>query len=60
VPVKKGQQAGTLKVWRGQNLVLTEPLRAAEDVGPGNLPGRAFDAVSELVIGLFLAAFAKL
>jgi hypothetical protein len=28
-------------------------LFAAEDVGTGNLPRRAFDAAAELVVGLF-------
>jgi D-alanyl-D-alanine carboxypeptidase (penicillin-binding protein 5/6) len=52
-PVEKGQPIGTLKVWRGENVVLEVPLQAAEDVGTGGITRRAFDAVTELVIGLF-------
>jgi D-alanyl-D-alanine carboxypeptidase (penicillin-binding protein 5/6) len=54
-PVSKGQPIGKLKVWRGDNVVLEVPLEAAEDVAVGNIPRRAFDAVSEMVIGLFRA-----
>jgi hypothetical protein len=35
-------------------------LQAADDVGPGNLRQRAFDAATELVIGLFRAGIKKL
>jgi serine-type D-Ala-D-Ala carboxypeptidase (penicillin-binding protein 5/6) len=59
-PVAKGQPIGKLKVWRGDNVALEVPLQAAEDVGPGNLPQRAFDAVTELVIGLFRAGAQRL
>jgi D-alanyl-D-alanine carboxypeptidase (penicillin-binding protein 5/6) len=52
-PVEKGQPIGTLKVWRSDNLVLEVPLQAAESVEQGGLTRRAFDAASELVIGLF-------
>jgi D-alanyl-D-alanine carboxypeptidase (penicillin-binding protein 5/6) len=54
-PVAKGQPIGTLKVSRGENVVLEVPLHAAEDVGTGNLTQRAFDAVGELVINVFRA-----
>jgi D-alanyl-D-alanine carboxypeptidase (penicillin-binding protein 5/6) len=54
-PVEKGQTIGLLKVWRGDNAVLEVPLQAAESVGKGGLTRRAFDAVTELVIGLFLS-----
>jgi len=54
-PVKKGQQIGAIKVWRGDSLILTQPLRAAEDVGRGTLTQRAFDALTEMVIALFRA-----
>ena len=33
----KGQTIGKLKVWRGENLALEVPLKAAEDVGPGSM-----------------------
>ena len=32
-PVEKGQRVGTLKVWRGDNVVLEVPLEAGESVG---------------------------
>jgi serine-type D-Ala-D-Ala carboxypeptidase (penicillin-binding protein 5/6) len=54
-PVKKGQPIGALKVWRGDSLILTQPLRAANDVAKGTLTQRAFDAVTEIVIALFRA-----
>ncbi|HEY0568515.1 MAG TPA: D-alanyl-D-alanine carboxypeptidase family protein [Xanthobacteraceae bacterium] len=59
-PVRKGQPIGTLKVWRGENLTLEVPLEAAESVERGNLPRRAFDAASELVIGLFRVGAARI
>lgn len=52
-PVKQGQQIGNLNVFRGDHTVAEVPLFAAESVGRGNLPQRALDAASELVIGLF-------
>jgi D-alanyl-D-alanine carboxypeptidase (penicillin-binding protein 5/6) len=52
-PVEKGQPIATLRVWRGENVVLEVPLQAAESVDKGGLTRRAFDAASELVIGLF-------
>jgi D-alanyl-D-alanine carboxypeptidase (penicillin-binding protein 5/6) len=52
-PVKRGQQIASLNIYRGNLLVAETPLFAAEDVGRGNLPRRAFDAATELVIGLF-------
>jgi serine-type D-Ala-D-Ala carboxypeptidase (penicillin-binding protein 5/6) len=59
-PVKKGQPIGALKVWRGDNLILIQPLRAAEDVGKGTLTQRAFDAMTEMVIALFRAGAERL
>jgi D-alanyl-D-alanine carboxypeptidase (penicillin-binding protein 5/6) len=59
-PVQKGQRIGTLKVWRGDFMVLEVPLQAAEDVGPGNLPQRAWSAATELFIGLFRAGIQRL
>lgn len=59
-PVAKGQPVGLLKVWRGDNVSLEVPLRTAEPVGIGNLSQRAFDAVTELVIGLFRAGAERL
>jgi len=59
-PVAKGQPIGKLKVWRGDNVALEVPLQAGEDVGTGNLPQRAFDAATEMVIGLFRAGAQRL
>ena len=59
-PVKEGTPVGALKVWRGENVVLETPLHAAGDVGKGNLPQRAIDAVSEMVIALFRAGAERL
>jgi len=52
-PVKQGQPIGNLNVYRGDRVVAEVPLFAAESIERGNLPQRAFDAASELVIGLF-------
>jgi D-alanyl-D-alanine carboxypeptidase (penicillin-binding protein 5/6) len=59
-PVQEGQKIGNLKVWRGDFLVLEVPLQAAENVGTGSMTQRAFDAATELVIGLFRAGFQRL
>jgi serine-type D-Ala-D-Ala carboxypeptidase (penicillin-binding protein 5/6) len=59
-PVKQGQQIGYLNIYRGERAVAEVPLFAAESVGRGNLPQRAFDAASELVIGLFRTGSKKI
>ncbi len=59
-PVKQGQPIGNLDVYRGERVVAEVPLFAAENVERGDLPRRAFDAASELMIGLFRAAPKKL
>ena len=59
-PIAKGQPIGLLKVWRDDKLVLQVPLKAAESVERGNMPGRALDAVSEMVIALFRAGAERL
>ena len=59
-PVEKGQPIGTLKVSRGDNVVLEVPLQAGEDVGRGSLHQRAFDAAGELVINVFRAGMDRL
>lgn len=59
-PVEKDQPIGKLKVWRGDNVVLEVPLQAAESVPRGNLAQRAFDAASELVVGLFRAGVERM
>jgi D-alanyl-D-alanine carboxypeptidase (penicillin-binding protein 5/6) len=59
-PVQQGQSIGTLKVWRGDFVALEVPLQAAASVGTGSMPQRAFDAASELVLGLFRAGLQRL
>jgi D-alanyl-D-alanine carboxypeptidase (penicillin-binding protein 5/6) len=59
-PVEKDRAVGVLKVWRGDNISLEVPLRTGEPVGVGNLSQRAFDSVTELVIGLFRAGAERL
>ena len=59
-PVQQGQKIGTLKVWRGEFVVLEVPLQAAENVGTGNLSQRALDAATEFMIGLFRAGIQRL
>ncbi len=59
-PVTEGQRIGALKIWRGDTVILEMPLKASENVGRGNISQRAFDAVSELMIGLFRAGAERL
>jgi len=59
-PVSEGTPIGNLKVWRNDSLILTMPLKAAENVGKGNMPQRAFDAVTEMIIALFRAGAERL
>ena len=59
-PVEKGLPVGALKVWRGDNLVLAMPLKTEASVVKGSLSQRAFDAVTEMVIGLFRAGAERL
>jgi D-alanyl-D-alanine carboxypeptidase (penicillin-binding protein 5/6) len=59
-PVQPGQPVGVVRVWRGANLAVEVPLQAAEEVGQGSMTWRAFDSVSELVIGLVRAGVSKL
>jgi D-alanyl-D-alanine carboxypeptidase (penicillin-binding protein 5/6) len=59
-PIQKGQKIGKLKVWRGDVMALEVPLEAAENVGTGTIPGRAWDAAGELLYGLFRAGVQKL
>lgn len=59
-PVRKGQKIAVLKVWRGDVVALEVPLEAAEDVGQGTIPGRAWDAAGELLYGLFRAGIQRL
>jgi D-alanyl-D-alanine carboxypeptidase (penicillin-binding protein 5/6) len=59
-PVAQGTPIGTLKVWRGDNVILQMPLKAAGSVAKGTLSQRAIDAVTELMIGLFRAGAERL
>ena len=59
-PITQGQPIGELRVWRDDKLVLQTPLKAAGSVGRGNMPGRALDAVTEMVIALFRAGAERL
>jgi D-alanyl-D-alanine carboxypeptidase (penicillin-binding protein 5/6) len=59
-PVQQGQNIGTLKVWRGEFLVLEVPVQAAEAVGTGSISRKAFDAATEMVIGVFRAGLQRL
>ena len=59
-PVAEGTPIGNLKVWRNENLILSMPLKAAENVGKGNMSQRAFDAVTEMIIALFRAGAERL
>ncbi|MCK9919226.1 D-alanyl-D-alanine carboxypeptidase [Microbacteriaceae bacterium K1510] len=59
-PVTAGQPIGSLKVWRNDKLVLTQPLKATESVAKGSLSQRALDAVTELVIALFRSGAERL
>ncbi|HEX5211391.1 MAG TPA: D-alanyl-D-alanine carboxypeptidase family protein [Pseudolabrys sp.] len=59
-PIVEGQQIGELRVWRDDKLVLQTPLQAAASVERGNMPGRALDAVTEMVIALFRAGAERL
>jgi serine-type D-Ala-D-Ala carboxypeptidase (penicillin-binding protein 5/6) len=58
--VSEGTRIGNLKVWRNENVILTMPLKAAESVDKGSMPQRAFDAVTEMIIGLFRAGAERL
>jgi D-alanyl-D-alanine carboxypeptidase (penicillin-binding protein 5/6) len=59
-PVAAGSPIGTLKVWRGDNVVLQMPLKAADSVEKGSMSQRAIDAVAETVINLFRSGAQRL
>ena len=59
-PVEKGREIGKLKIWRNDSLALELPLEAGESVEVGNLPQRAFDAATEMVINLFRAGAGRI
>ncbi|MBI5260234.1 MAG: D-alanyl-D-alanine carboxypeptidase [Bradyrhizobium sp.] len=59
-PIEAGQQIGVVRVWRGSNVAVETPVHAVEAVGAGSTMRRAFDGVTELVIGAFRAGAEKL
>jgi D-alanyl-D-alanine carboxypeptidase (penicillin-binding protein 5/6) len=59
-PVTAGQPVGVIRVWRGANVAVEEPVYAADAVGKGSTMRRAIDGVGELVIGAFRAGAEKL
>lgn len=59
-PVEAGQRIGVVRVWRGTNLAVEVPLKAAEADAVGTTMRRAVDGASELFIGVFRAGVAKL
>jgi len=59
-PIKEGQPVGVVRVWRGANVAVEQPVYAAQSIGVGSTMRRAFDGASELVIGMFRAGIEKL
>jgi serine-type D-Ala-D-Ala carboxypeptidase (penicillin-binding protein 5/6) len=59
-PIEAGQPIGVVRVWRGANVAVEQPLYAAEPVATGSTMRRAIDGASELVIGMFRAGVEKL
>src|SRR6478736_707784 len=42
-PIAAGQQVGVIKVWRGANIAVEQPVYAAEAIGKGSMVRRAVD-----------------
>jgi D-alanyl-D-alanine carboxypeptidase (penicillin-binding protein 5/6) len=59
-PVTAGQQVGVVRVWRGGNVAMEQPVYAADAVGVGSTMRRAIDGAQELVVGMFRAGAEKL
>jgi D-alanyl-D-alanine carboxypeptidase (penicillin-binding protein 5/6) len=59
-PVQPGQPVGVVRVWRGANIAVEQPVYAGESIGTGSTIRRAIDGMSELVIGMFRAGVEKL
>jgi serine-type D-Ala-D-Ala carboxypeptidase (penicillin-binding protein 5/6) len=59
-PIETGQQVGVIKVWRGANIAVEEPVYAAESIATGSTMRRAIDGAGELVIGMFRAGVERL
>ncbi len=50
-PVRAGDKIASLKIWIGDDLSQETPLYAAQSVGIGPIHRRAFDALTELLLG---------
>jgi D-alanyl-D-alanine carboxypeptidase (penicillin-binding protein 5/6) len=59
-PIQSGQRVGVVRVWRGTNIAVEQPVYAGESIGTGSTIRRAVDGASELVIGMFRAGAEKL
>jgi D-alanyl-D-alanine carboxypeptidase (penicillin-binding protein 5/6) len=59
-PVTAGQQVGVVRIWRGGNVAMEQPVYAADAVGVGSTMRRAIDGAQELVVGMFRAGAEKL
>jgi len=59
-PVEKGQDAGRLKIWRDEMLVVDAPLKTGAYVPLGGLTSRALDAGIELAGGALRDALARI
>jgi D-alanyl-D-alanine carboxypeptidase (penicillin-binding protein 5/6) len=59
-PIQSGQPVGVVRVWRGANIAVEQPVYAGESIGTGSTIRRAVDGASELVIGMFRAGAEKL
>ena len=58
-PVEQGRDAGRLKIWRDDMLVVDAPLKTGASVALGGLARRAFDASLELAGGALREALAR-
>jgi D-alanyl-D-alanine carboxypeptidase (penicillin-binding protein 5/6) len=59
-PIKAGQQIGVVKVWRGDDIAVEQPVYASQSVPTGSTIHRALDGMGELLIGTLRAGFEKL
>jgi D-alanyl-D-alanine carboxypeptidase (penicillin-binding protein 5/6) len=59
-PIAAGQQVGVVRVWRGGNVAMEQPVYAADTIPVGSTMRRAIDGAQELVIGMFRAGAEKL
>mgnify|MGYP003703950775 CR=1 FL=1 len=59
-PVTEGSPIGQLQIWRNDSKVLEVSLQASESVAKGGTMQKAWDAMTEMVIGLFRSSMRKL